>query len=344
MVGIDIGSHSTKVIQLRYEASQAILETYGELLNERTPSPAREGENLDPAKLPEKATSKLLKDVLRESKVTTTDAALSIPVSSSFVTTVSFPQISRREIAQSIQFEARKYIPIPISEVLVDWDIFDPEPEQNNIDVLLVAVPKEIFEKLRRIAKMANIAPRTLEIETFSMMRALSTHDLSPTALINIGHLTTTLAIIDRGRLYVSHNIGHGSNELTRALERGLQINRDRAESIKREVGLSERLEEKEIVSIMLPLVESLFTEIQRLINRHDRRHSRKVQKINLTGGGANLPGIVEHTVSSFGMEVTKGDPFSRIVTPAFIQPVLREIGPTFSVATGLALREVMNS
>lgn len=338
-MGIDIGVFSTKVVQLRYEKERGILETYGELLNAGYYKEGGAGGSFTHHSDNEIAA--ILKDVLKESNVTSKDAVFSVPASASFVTTVSFPLVPEKELASAIPFEARRYIPIPISEVVLDWDILGQNEERDTTEVLLIAVPKEVVEKYKRVAGLAGLNLRALEVETFSMIRSLGGNDPTPTIFINFGYQSTSLTIADRGRLRVSHNFSRGSNELTKTLERGLGVNQERAEAIKREVGLSEKLEEKEIVSVITPFVETLFAEIERFVAIYNRKAPRTVQKINLTGGGSNLRGIVEFTVAKFGIEVTRGNPFSRVVSPAFMQPILREIGPSFSVAVGLALHEL---
>ncbi|MBI2640473.1 MAG: type IV pilus assembly protein PilM [Candidatus Sungbacteria bacterium] len=339
VIGIDIGTHSAKVVQLKYESERAILETYGELLTEGYLKSAGGGGGF--LRYLDSDISSLLKDLLRESNVTTKEAVLSVPAEASFITLISFPRISKREIDAAVPYEARKYVPIPAAEVVLDWDIFESEAETDTIDVLLVAVPREIVEKYKRVAELAGIHARALEVETFSIVRSLMGTDPTPTAIINLGQTSTTLSLVDRGRVRISHNFSRGSQELTRALERGMNITRERAEEIKRTTGLSERIEEREITSIMAPLVETLFAEIERMIALYNRKAPRKIQKINLTGGGSNLKGIVDYVSGKFGVEVSRGNPFARMVTPAFMQPTLREIGPSFSVAAGLALREI---
>lgn len=340
VIGIDIGTHSAKVVQLRYDKERAILETYGELLIEGYLKEAATGGGGFLRYLDNDIVS-LLQDLLKESNAASKEAVLSVPAGSSFVTPISFPVISRKEISQAMPYEARKYVPIPSSEVVLDWDIFEAEGERDTIGVLLVAVPKEVVEKFRRVAELAGIHPRALEVETFSLARSLVGSDPTPTALINLGHSSTALSFVDRGRVRISHNFGRGSQEFTRALERGLNVTRARAEDIKRTTGLSEKIEDREITSIIAPILETLFAEIERMLAIYNRRAPRKIQKINLTGGGSNLKGLVDYVSGKFGIEVTRGNPFARLVTPAFMQPILREIGPSFSVAVGLALREI---
>jgi type IV pilus assembly protein PilM len=341
VVGIDIGMFSTKVVQLRYESERAVLETYGELLGEGYFKNVDTTGSGGVLRYLDSDLASLLTDVLRESNVTTKAAVLSVPAIASFVTSITFPRISKKEIESAVPLEARKYIPIPMSEVILDWDTFDNEENRDSVEVLLIAVPREVVEKFKRVIKLVGLNALALEIETFSLVRSAARYESIPTAFVNIGHIATTLAVVDERRLRVSHSIDHGSLELTKALERGLNVNTARAEAIKREVGLSERVEEREIASVITPLVEILFSEIERLVSLYNRKASRKIQKINLAGGGANLRGLIEYVASRFGMEVARAQPFSRVVSPPFMQPVLRELGPPFAVAAGLAMREI---
>ena len=339
VVGIDIGMFSTKVVQLRYESERAILESYGELLNERYFKTAA-GVGGGFLRYAEDDLVNLIKDVIAESNINARDAVFSIPAASSFVIKIMLPKISAKEVESAIPFEARKYVPIPIAEVLLDWDIIPGKDEQQT-EVLLVAIPREIVAKYRRVGTAAGLNIKGLEVETFSLVRSLIGHDPTPQVVINLGYRTTTLAIVDQAKLRISHNFDRGSLELTKALERGLNVNLERAEQVKRDIGLGERIEEKEISSIMIPLLSTLFGEIERVIDIYNRKSPRKIQKVILTGGGSQLKGIVEFAATTFGIEVSKGNPFGRIVSPPFMQPILREIGPYFSVAAGLALRGI---
>ncbi len=341
-VGIDVGIHSAKVVQLHYEKERAILETYGELLSGKYLKtsegglPAGGGGFL---RYTDADIADLLRDILRESNVTAKDAVIGVPATSSFVTPIPFPKIAIKEISQAIPFEARKYVPIPIAEVTLDWEVI--EETDQGVTVLLVAVPKEVIEKFKRISQMLDITLVALEVETFSIVRSLMGMDTTPTLILNMGHYTTTVAVVDRGKLRMSHNISRGSEELTRALAQGMGINQERAEAIKQDIGIEERVEQKEITSVLTPLTDSLLAEIERIVALYNRRTDRKIQKINLTGGGSHMKGLIDYTSTRFGIEVTRGNPFARVVAPAFLQPMLRDIGPNFSTAVGLALHEI---
>ncbi|MBI2053432.1 MAG: type IV pilus assembly protein PilM [Candidatus Sungbacteria bacterium] len=341
VIGINIGAYSTKVVQLRYASERAVLETYGELLNEGYLKHADSSRGAGILHFTDADLGTLVTDVIRESNVTTRDAVATIPAASAFITTIAFPRALEREIPDAVPYEARKYVPIPLAEVVLEWMILEDTQVRDEITVLLVAVAREVVEKFRRVAELANLNLRSLEVEPFSMVRSLIGYDNTPTLIINFGHQSTTLVFADRGLIRMAHTLGRGSQELTRALERGLAVSAERAETLKREVGLSERIEEREITAIMIPMLETLFADIGRMVSLYHRTSPRRIQKVNLTGGGANLKGIVEFAASKLGIEVTRGNPFARTVTPAFLQTILKDIGPTFSAASGAAMREL---
>ena len=340
VAGIDIGVSSAKVVQLRYEKEKAVLETYGELLvGGYFRGEGNKGGGF--MRYSDNEAAELLRDLFKESNISAKDAVFSIPSTVGFTTVISFPLLPREEIEQAIPFEARKYVPIPIAETVIDWDIIEISEEKKSTEVLLIAVSKEVTEKIKRMSALAGINVRAMEIETFCMIRSLLGQDPLPTAVINLGHQSTNLMVVDRGRLRLSHSFDHGSNSLTRALEQGLGVSSERAEAIKREVGLSEKVEEREITSVILPLLDVMFTEFERIIIFYNRKAERKIQRVVITGGGSNLKGVVDLASTKFGIEVSRGNPFARVVTPSFLQPTLREIGSSFAVAVGAALREI---
>ncbi|MDP3727521.1 MAG: type IV pilus assembly protein PilM [bacterium] len=338
-VGIDIGSDSVKVVQLKKERERAILETYGELKSARYFQKetggggflARSDENV----------ANLLTDVLRESNVTTRRAIFGIPATSSFITVVNFPLLGAEEIKSAVPFEAKKYIPIPISEVALDWQVLETDEAEKRISVLLVAVPNEVMAKYQRITATLGLELDAVEVESFSLVRSLLGNDNGVVALIHWGAVVTTVSVVDRRQIRMNHNFGRGAEELTHAIARSLGITVERAEAMKREVGLSEKPEEREVAGIIAPIVDSTLADIERTLVNYNRTAKRKIEKIVLTGGGASLAGLIDHVARHFGLETAVANPFARTIFPAFLQPVLKGIAPNFSVAVGLALRQI---
>lgn len=340
-VGIDIGSDSVKVVQLRKERERAVLETYGELKTARyfqNETTTGVGGFLGYS---DQTLVELLTDVIRESNVTARNVVFSLPSSASFVTVVRFPLIRRDEIEAAIPFEAKKYIPIPINEVLLDWQILEEDEVGKYVSVLLAAVPKNIITKYQRIAELVKLELKAVEIESFSLVRSLLSRDQGVSALIHWGAVGTTVTIVSSHRIYTNRNFGHGTREMTMALAQSLGVSVERAEALKKEVGLSEKPEERETVGIIMPMVDSTLVDIERVMVTYNRTARRKIEKIVLAGGGANLPGLVDHVAQHFGLETTIGNPFAETVFPVFLQPVLKDVAPNFGIAVGLALRQI---
>lgn len=355
VLGIDIGTAFIKIIQLRKEKERAILETYGEIAL----GPYANLKIGQAAKLPEAIIVEALKDVLKESNANAKNAVVSIPLQSSFVTMITLPFMPDKNAAEVLQMEARRYIPIPISEVVFDWWILpdsveNEESDENNppaggldeigkkpTQILLAAIHKDTINDYKSIMPKVNLKAKAYEIESFSMVRSSASRESSPVAVIDFGASTTKLAIVDGGLIKSSHSVSHGSQELTLALSHALSIDFERAEEMKREIGLSDLPEHAEVVTVFEPILDYIFMEANNFIKNFQKKYRRSVGKIILTGGGALLKGLVDFSVKKFTIEVEIADPFSKTEHPAFLVNALKDAGPNFSIALGLALREL---
>lgn len=349
VLGLDIGSSSIKVIQLKKRKERAVLETYGEIAI----GPYAGMEVGRAAKLADEKIVEALKDLLREANVKAKEAAVAVPLRSSFVTVISIPFIEGKDVSEMIQLEARRYVPVPISEVVLDWWIFPEDRVSENADVqpggarkkfskvLLVAIHKDIISQYKEIVAKAGLIVDSFELESFSMLRSSIRRETAPVAVIDFGASSTKIAIVDFGILKSSYAIGKGAQDLTLALSGSLGIDFRRAEDMKREIGLSDMPEHKEVISVMEPILEYIFSEISSVIKDYQRKNSQVVSRVIITGGGSLLKGMAKFAVKRLGMEVNSADPFSKAEYPAFLEKVLKEAGPNFSIALGLALRKL---
>lgn len=343
-VGVDIGTDSVKVVQLRRERERAVLETYGELKVARYFQPEGAAAGGGFVGHSDQHVVELLTDVLRESNVTTRRVVFGIPSTASFVTAVALPLADNEEIKAAVPFEAKKYIPMPVAEVTLDWQVLEEDPAAKRTTVLLAAVPTEVVAKYQRVAELMHLELEAVEIESFSLVRSLLGSDRGVTAVIHWGAAVTTITVVDRKRIRLNHNFGRGSQEITSALAHGLGVSVERADGVKKDVGLSEKPEEREITQIIEPIVESTLSDLERAMISYNRTAKRKIERIVLAGGGASLGGLVGHVAKRFGLETAIGNPFARTVFPAFLAPVLKDIAPNFAVAVGLALRPISSS
>lgn len=296
--------------------------------------------------LPSEKIVEALTDVVREANVTTTDAAFSIPYASSLISIVKLPAAVEKDLVRVMPIEARKYIPVPINEVQLDWFVVgggEKAESSDKIEVLMVAIHNDTIEKFRAIASGAKLTPAFFEIEVFSAVRASLDRGLAPTAVVDVGAATTKFYVVERGLIRESHIINHGSQDLTLAVSRGLSLTVAKAEEQKRHLGLSEKASPDLKRSLELTLTP-LLGELSRTIAAYEQRANQSLSSIIMTGGGATLKGFQTFAQSKLQAEVRLADPFGKTQAPAFLEPVLKEAGPEFSVAVGLALRRLQES
>lgn len=346
VLGVDIGSSSIKIVQLRRERGRVILETYGAIAL----GPYGGVEIGRATALPAEKVAEALNDVIREANVTTKDAAIAIPYSSSLVSVIKLPVAVANDLATVVPIEARKYIPVPINEVLLDWfvisDVKHPTPD-GKIEVLLVAIHNDTIAKFRSMTAAAALVPAFFEIEVFSATRAALDHGLAPVAVVDMGAATTKFYVVERGIIRESHIINQGAQNLTLAASRALGITVAQAEERKRKWGLNDppplpgaTLPPSQKQSMELTL-GPLAAEIARTALGWEQRANQALSAMVLVGGGATLKGMKEFLQAKMQTEVRLGDPFGKTQAPAFLEAILKEAGPEFSVAVGLALRRL---
>jgi len=361
VLGVDIGSSAIKIVQLRREKGSAVLETYGEL----SLGPYAGVEIGRATSMTVEKTVEALTDLLREAKVTTTSSGFSIPFASSLLTIIKLPKVSQSELNTMVPLEARKYIPAPISEVMLDWFVIPSEKEKeedkkekntdrdggkkNNkkqflgkkTDVLLVAIHNEVLNGYNDIVGKAALDNSFFEIEIFSSMRAVLGQSLTPVMIVDIGAATTKVYVVEYGVVRISHVINKGSQDVTIGISKSLNISAERAEEVKRVQGLTKEHDVQNVNKIALLTLDYIFSEVNRVLLNYQMKNNKNVPKVILTGGGSVMKGMLDLAKKHLETDVVLGDPFSKIDTPAFLDDVLKEAGPEFTVAVGIALRKL---
>ena len=348
VLGVDIGTSSLKIVQLRKEHGQAVLETYGEL----SLGPYGGGEIGQATNLAPEQIAETLKDLLREAKVTTKNCGVSIPYARSLLTLVELPfRADPKEQKTVIELEARKYIPVPVSEVQLDWFVVpEANPSQfvgeentenasapsEKITVLLVAVHNDELTLLQKIVANADLAASFYEIEIFSTIRAVVDEQVKPVMIIDVGAASTKVYVAEHGVVAISHAISAGSQDITRAIAVSSNISIPQAEAIKKTQGLAQDgLGSPELV------FSRIFSEVRRVLMQYETAHKKSVAAIVFTGGGGVTKELGVYAKNIFSIDVRVANPFAKTEAPAFMRPVLEEIGPEFAVAVGLALRKL---
>jgi len=354
-VGIDIGSSAIKVVEIKIKEGKIVLETYGSIA-------LGPYDSLDVGRvtnLPVEKIAEALQEVLKQSGVTDTTGAFSIPVQSSLIFTIELPKnVKKSEISTIIPIEARKYIPLPITEVSLDYFILPeressfeemnaassnsgtPQKTAGKTSVLIVATQNDAISKYRSIVSLSSLTAAFFEIEIFSSIRANFERELSPVLLIDFGASRTKLSIVEFGMVKNYHTIDRGGADITDSISKSLSLSFAEAEKMKKEFGLFGNLAEKTLADIIKIHIDYILSETNNVLLEYEKKYSRTISKVIFTGGGSLLKGLAEVAVNNFRAEIEIGHPFNKVNAPEFLRKVLETAGPEFAVALGLALRK----
>jgi len=351
-VGVDIGSSAIKIVEIKRKGSKAVLETYGAIAL----GPYNEEDAGKATNLPVEKISEALREVLKQSDIISSRAAFSIPVQSSLIFAIDLPpQIKEGEVSTIVPTEARKYIPVPVNEVSLDYFMLPKkEPsfsEMNNpdsatapddkVEVLVVATQNDAVAKLRSIVSDSGLSAAFFEIEIFSSIRSNFEHELSSVLLIDFGASRTKLSIVEFGMVKSYHTVNRGGADITESISKTLSIPFYEAEKMKKEFGLFGNPTEKNLSEVIKIHIDYIFSETNSVLLSYERKYNRIISKVIFTGGGSLMKGLTEVAATNFKAPIEIGRPFSKISAPAFLEKVLEAMGPEFAVALGLALRKL---
>lgn len=357
VVGIDIGSVSIKVVELEKVDGMVLLRNYGEIaLGPRAGVSVGQATMLPPEKIAE-----VLKEILQETGITTPHTVFAIPFSASLLTVVELPDVGEKQLESMIPLEARRYIPVPLTEVSLDWWALPKKENKQNtlsiqkdpgegesparigtVEVLIAAIHNDVIKKYETIRTIAHIDPASshFEIEIFSTLRAVAGNDPTPLMVIDIGGASSKLVLVEGGVMRGSHSVNVGGQDITTALSKSLSIPFKQAEEIKCQSGLLGEEEGRDVSVASEGALNSIFSEAVHFVENYEQKYATKIQKIILVGGGARLKGIDAIAKSNFSTkEVIFAEPFTLARAPAFLAETLKDINQSFAVAVGLALK-----
>lgn len=351
-LGIDIGTSFIKMVNISKFGNRRKLENYGSLPSAvlyKKPLRTFEKNTLF---LSSYDIARAILAVMEEANIKTRQSIFSIPDFSTFFTNFELPAMSKEELPQAVRYEARQHVPLPLGELTLDWQIiedkfFNGQKTKETIKILLVAVPNEVINQYREIAKLAQLELVALEAEVFGLARSLIGEDEKrPVALVDIGAQTTTCNIIDKKILKKSYSFDMSGNELTKLTASSLNLGYREAEDLKKKYGIagsgvSGNQIGEGMKKTMLPLIDVILREIEQVFNNFYQKEGKTIQKIILAGGTALLPGLKEYFRENLKKEIEVANPFSGsdIFYPPILEKTLEEMGPSYAIAAGMALR-----
>lgn len=332
-LGIDIGSSGIKIVELKNQGGRAALLTYGFSEN------LKDLDQSDPKEI-----AAIINEICARAGIKSRRAVSALPTFSVFSSIINLSGVSKKDLPSAINWEAKKVIPMPPEEMILDWKKIenkDLAADKNNTKVLLTGAPRNLVKRYIEIFKKAQINLLSLETETFALIRSLLGNDKSSVMVVEIGAKTTSFTIIEQSIPILNRSIDIGGWTITKALSHSLSIGLERAEQFKYDMGISSiDSADNAIPKTIIESISPIVNEIKYTLNIYQNKSAKKVDKIILSGGSALLINLPSYLSKILDINVMAGNPWSKISYPVDLKPLLDEIAPRLAIAIGLALRE----
>jgi type IV pilus assembly protein PilM len=364
-VGVDIGTSSIKVVELKKRQNKVALVTYG--FSDRLT-----GSYGDANKLDIKYVTKTLEDILRKANISSKNIIASLPTFTVFSSIINLGgNLSDKDLSLSINWEAKKVIPLPLEDIVLDWQRIDEDglakresagaakaaaaaekaapglpttvtaqtPKKPTVNrILLIGAPKNLIKSYAYCFKSMKLNLVSLETEIFGLIRSLVGSDKAVLMIMQIGATSTNLFIVDKGVPLLSRTIDVGGLDITKAISKSLNISLAKAEQFKYD--LSAGSGEAKLPKPIIDAVAPILNEAKYILGAFSNKENREIERVILTGGSSLLYNLPDHFAASLEKNVVVGDPWFRVAYPVELKPILEQIGPRLSVAIGLAMRE----
>jgi type IV pilus assembly protein PilM len=299
-----------------------------------------EGSIIDAIRLTES-----LKELVRKAKIQSKNVVIAISGHSSvIIKRISLPEMTEEELSESIKFEAEQYIPFDIEDVNLDFQILGPREEAGQMDVILVAVKKDVVNDYVSAVRDAGLNPVIVDVDSFALENMYGiNYEIEPgtnVALVNIGASTMNMNILRGGVSVFTRDSSLGGNILTEALQKEFNLTYEEAERLKRGEPF-EKVKGEEAYTMMVSASGDIVTEVARSLDYfRSSTHQPEIREVILSGGCALIRDFPRLLSERIGMDVVIAEPFRNIQIPKkFDRSYLEEIAPIAAVAIGLAIR-----
>lgn len=341
-LGVDIGTTSIKAVELAKGAQNPTLVNYGLLESYGHFERANNVIQANALKLSEKETTFMLKALVKQSGFKTRAAIASIPSFASFITMIEMPAMSEEETNKAMGFQIRQSVPLPLSEIAVDWIRVGERTDENGFSkqqMVLIAIPNETVSRYKSIFKGAGLSLKALEIESLSYIRSVVGGDKTASIIVDVGARSTNITVVDQGFLKHNTQIDYAGDSLTQAITKGLGISYKRAEELKKQRGISGGAGEYELSTLELPFIDVIITEVNKVRDNFESNFGLKIQRAILIGGGASLVGIDKYFESQMQLTTVLGNGLLFVNVPSQLSVVEKELQVRFATAVGLAIK-----
>lgn len=337
ILGIDIGSSSLKLVQLKQLKNAYTLQNVG--LMPLPPEAIVDNTLMDSSSVVE-AVKKLVGSLNIKDK----EVSCSISGNSVIIRQIALPSMPPEELEEQIHWEAEQYIPFDINDVNIDFQMLaQDEHDATRMSVLLVASKKDIINDYSAVFSEAGLRLEVMDVDSFALQNAFElNYDTSPEeifALINIGSCMINLNIVRGGGSLFTRDVQMGGNLYTEEIQKQFSLGRDDAERVKL---TGDSPEPDRLNEVLSRINDTLAIEIRRSLDFYNSNAGEgKISKVFLSGGCAKANGLQEAVGNRLGLPVELLNPFQKVKynDKEFDPEYLQEIGPLVTVAMGLATR-----
>ncbi len=290
--------------------------------------------------------AEVVKKTWSELKTGNREISLAIDQSSVFTRVLDMPQMSDFELTSSINWEAEEYIPLPINQMRIEWQVMGKRTSDNGekrMDVLLIAVPRVLIDKYHKIIDLARLELKFLEPECVALMRTLRLFGLDKklNVTVNFGDKKTDILVNSSGSIAFIRTVPSGGKAMTRAIVSSLNLSEEQAENYKMAYGFDKTKLDGALYNIILPIFEAVLEEIRRAVMfQQNKDPSKPITTLVICGAGSNLPGLNVLLSNALNMEVFIADPFSMIKPKNASLNIAQSANSKFLVPVGLAMNE----
>lgn len=335
--GLDVGSTALRAVQLRGSGPIKALERYGQ-------APIDGNLALSDSKVDQQKLSQIIKEFIRQTGISSKNVAVNLPSHRVFTTVVDMERLPVDELAKAIRYQAESLIPTSPEESKIDWALIGDSPKDpKKVEILLSSVPNAFVENRLDLMEGIGLNVIAFEPDSMALARAVVPVDLlTPQLILDVGSKATDLVIVMNGAPHLSRAIPVGSEAIIRSAMQNLSIDQSQAEQFVFKFGLGKDKLEGQIYSAIIATIDGLMAEIEKSIKFFQSRYpNTKIERVIVTGGASSMPELPLYIANRFGISVEIGNAWRNVSFPASKQNELLAASNHFSVAVGLAEREV---
>ncbi len=334
-VGVDIGYNTIKVVELVKDNEGVTLQNYGEV-ELASYAGLEYGQSVD---LGDESIAKALRDLFVSSKINLKNVYVSIPAVESYLFTIDIRKIEGVDLNNVIELEIRKYIPLPVSELVIDHWLIETDTIKNRMKLSVIAVQRSMISRYINIFKKAEINILGFEMETFAIARSLKLTDKNY-LLVDTGGAFSTVTLISKGILYKSNTIQIGGNNITTVIKNSLMKSGYRDTEIKKRKLINREIDDNKLMSIMDITTYPLLEELGHIGKNLEREYNLDIDEVVFVGGNAHACMISMKLQSCFNSPTRLGVGFKGIKYPEYLNDLIDRVGTSYAVATGLSLKK----